>query len=403
MVINKISFLPRLIIGIILGIIVGLALPGWFGRILYTFTHIFGELLSYIIPLIIVSFISTSIASLGAKAGRFLAGTAGLAYLSSFAAGIAAFFISLAVISLIVEPGAAGDPEAVVLTPYLELNIPPVMGVVTALITGFILGLGINALRQKTRQVSYLFNVMEELRAIVVIVINKVIIPFLPFYIAGIFADMAATGEAFKTLSVFGQVFILIILMHLGYLVVKFSIAGIRTGNNPFKALKNMAPAYTTALGTNSSAATIPVSLRSAKSNGVSKRIAEFVVPFSANIHLPGSTITLVTCSVAVVVIGEGVPEFSKFLPFIIMLGVTMILAPGIPGGGVVAALGLMSSILGFTEPEQGLMLALYKAQDGLGTACNVTGDGALSMIVDSFSKNSSSGEAAAVYQAEGD
>ncbi len=399
---KKIGLLPRLVIGIIAGILIGLFFPEWFGRILYTFSHIFGEMLSYIVPLIIIGFIAPGIAELGAKAGRLLAGTAGLAYLSTIAAGIAAFFISLAIIPLIIDHGAAGDPDAVGLTPFLELEVPPIMGVMTALVTAFILGLGINTLRHVNSQ-NNLFNVMEEFRSIVVMVIKKVIIPFLPIHIAGIFADMAATGEAFKTLSVFGQVFVLILLMHLGYLLIQFSIAGTRTGKNPLKALKNMAPAYTTALGTMSSAATIPITLRSAKSNGVTERIAEFVVPLSATIHLAGSTITLVACSAAVVVLGNGTPEFGNFLPFIILLGVTMIAAPGVPGGAVVAALGLMSSILGFTEAQQGLMLALYMAQDGFGTACNVTGDGALSLIVDSFSGKSTAGEAVAADQVAGD
>jgi len=385
---KKIGLLPRLILGIIAGIVVGLVFPEWTGRILYTFSHIFGEMLGYIVPLIIIGFIAPGIAELGAKAGRLLAGTAGLAYLSTLAAGIVAFFISIAIIPMIIEGGAAGDPGAVGLEPFLRLDIPPIMGVMTALVTAFIFGLGINQLKHEKAQKS-LFHVMEEFRAIVVMVIKKVIIPFLPVHIAGIFADMAATGEAFQTLTVFGQVFLLIILMHLGYLTAQFTIAGTRTGKNPFKALKNMAPAYTTALGTMSSAATIPVTLRSAKSNGVSERIADFVVPLSATIHLAGSTITLVACSVAVIILGDGTPQFTNFLPFIMLLGVTMIAAPGVPGGAVVAALGLMSSILGFTEAQQGLMLALYMAQDGFGTACNVTGDGALSLIIDSFSRKS--------------
>ncbi len=382
---KKIGLLPRLITGILSGIIIGLWLPEWTGRILYTFTHLFGEFLSYIVPLIIIGFIVAGIAELGSKAGKLLAGTAGLAYASTIVAGIIAFFIAAAIIPVFIADGAAGDPDAVGLHPFLEISTPPIMGVMTALVTSFIFGLGINYLKHEKAQ-TVMFHFVEEFRAIIVLVISKVIIPLLPIHIAGIFADMAATGEAFQTLSVFARVFALIILMHLAYLVVQFSIAGARSGKNPFKALKNMIPAYTTALGTMSSAATIPVTLQSAKSNGVSERIAEFVIPLSATIHLAGSTITLVACSVAVVVMGGATPDFANFFPFIILLGVTMIAAPGVPGGAVVAALGLMSSILGFTEAQQGLMLALYMAQDGFGTACNVTGDGAISLIIDSYS-----------------
>ena len=382
---RKMGLLPRLIIGIISGIIIGLYLPEWAGRILYTFTHLFGEFLGYIVPLIIIGFIAAGIAELGAKAGKLLAGTAGIAYVSTIIAGLGAFFVGVVVIPLMITDGAAGDPDAMGLLPFIEINTPPIMGVMTALVTAFVFGLGINYLRNEKAQ-SYLYHVAEEFRAIIVLVITKVIIPLLPVHIAGIFADMAATGEAFQTLSVFARVFLVIILLHLGYLIIQFTLAGFRSGINPFKAIKNMIPAYTTALGTMSSAATIPVTLQSAKSNGVTERIAEFVIPLSATIHLAGSTITLVICSVAVIVLDGGSPELANFFPFIILLGVTMIAAPGVPGGAVVAALGLMSSILGFTEAQQGLMLALYMAQDGFGTACNVTGDGAISLMVDSWS-----------------
>ncbi len=381
---KKIGLLPRLIIGIISGVLIGLFFPEWVGRLLYTFTHIFGGLLGYIVPLIILGFIIPGIAELGSKAGKLLAGTAGIAYLSTLAAGIVAFFISIAIIPRIIADGAAGDPDAVGLTPFLELSIPPIMGVMTALVTAFIFGLGINFLRHEKAQEVF-FNFMEEFRTVIVGFIKKVIIPFLPIHIAGIFADMASSGEAFRTLQVFGQVFVLIILMHLGYLIIQYTIAGTRTGKNPFSAIKKMIPAYTTALGTMSSAATIPVTLRSAKSNGVSERVADFVIPLSATIHLAGSTITLVACAVAVLIIGDQTPQFLEFLPFIVLLGVTMVAAPGVPGGAVMAALGLLGTILGFTEAQLGLMIALYMAQDGFGTACNVTGDGAIALFIDSF------------------
>lgn len=383
---KKIGLLPRLIIGIISGVLIGLFFPEWVGRILYTFTHIFGGLLGYIVPLIIIGFIIPGIAELGSKAGRLLAGTAGMAYLSTLVAGIVAFLISIAVIPRIIGEGTAGDPDAVGLTSFIELSIPPIMGVMTALVTAFIFGLGINFLRHEKAQET-LFKFMEEFRSIIVGFIKRVIIPFLPIHIAGIFADMAASGEAFQTLRVFGQVFILIVLMHLGYLITQYSLAATRSGKNPFAALKKMLPAYTTAIGTMSSAATIPVTLRSVKSNGVSERVADFVVPLSATIHLAGSTISLVACSVAVIILGGSTPQFFEFLPFIIMLGVTMVAAPGVPGGAVMAALGLLSSILGFTEAQQGLMIALYMAQDGFGTACNVTGDGAIALFIDSFTE----------------
>lgn len=381
---KKIGLLPRLIIGILGGIFVGFLLPEWIGNILYTFTHIFGEFLGYIVPLIIISFIVPGIADLGQKAGRLLAGTAGLAYLSTITAGIIAFFISIMVIPTIITSGSVSEADASGLSPIIELEIPAIMGVMTALITAFIFGLGINYIRHEHAH-TLLFQGMNEFREIVILVINKIIIPFLPLHIAGIFADMAASGEAFHILGVFGQVFVLIVLMHVGYIVLQYSLVSLRTGINPFKAIKNMIPAYFTALGTMSSAATIPVTYRSALRNNVSDETADFVIPLSATIHLAGSTITLVACSVAVLIIGDQTPQFGDFLPFILLLGITMVAAPGVPGGAVMAALGLLSSILGFTEAQTGLMIALYMAQDGFGTACNITGDGAIALMVDSF------------------
>ncbi|MBM7539886.1 dicarboxylate/amino acid:cation symporter [Amphibacillus cookii] len=381
---KKIGLLPRLVIGILGGMLIGFQFPEWIGNVLYTFTHIFGEFLGYIVPLIIVSFIVPGIADLGKKAGRLLAGTAGLAYASTITAGMIAFFISMFIIPLIITDSAVAEGEAAGLSPIIELELPAIMGVMTALVTAFIFGLGINYIRHE-KSYTLLYQGMNEFREIIVLVIKKIIIPLLPLHIAGIFADMAASGEAFHILGVFGQVFILIILMHLGYILIQYSIAAMRTGVNPFKAMKNMIPAYLTALGTMSSAATIPVTHRSAKRNQVSDEIADFVIPLSATIHLAGSTITLVACSVAVLVIGNQTPQFIEFLPFILLLGVTMVAAPGVPGGAVIAALGLFSSILGFTEAQTGLMIALYMAQDGFGTACNITGDGAIALIVDSF------------------
>ncbi|MCC5925084.1 MAG: dicarboxylate/amino acid:cation symporter [Bacteroidetes bacterium] len=386
---KSLGLVPRLILGITAGILTGLYLPEWTGRALFTFTHIFGEFLSYIVPLIIIGFIAAGIAELGEKAGKLLAGTAALAYGSTLIAGVATFFIAALIIPMFISGGALSGGEGEGLTPFIQISTPPIMGVMSALVTAFVFGLGINHLRHE-RAKTTLFEFIEEVRAIIILVIKRIIIPFLPLHIAGIFANMAATGEAFETLQVFGRVFILIIAIHLLYLISQYTIAAIRSGKNPFVALKNMLPAYTTALGTMSSAATIPVTLQSVKSNGVSERVTEFVVPLLATIHLAGSTISLVACSVAVVILSGGTPEFSVFLSYIMLLGVTMIAAPGVPGGAVVAALGLMSSVLGFTDAQLGLMFALYVAQDGFGTACNVTGDGAISMIIDSFSDTKS-------------
>lgn len=383
---KKIGLLPRLILGIIGGILVGMFLPEWFQRLLYTFTHIFGEFLNYIVPLIIVSFIVPGIADLGKKAGKLLSSTVIFAYGSSVTAGLIAYFIGSRIVPGIVASGSVANPEDGGLASYLSLEIPPAFGVMTALVTAFILGLGINYLRHKNGDKA-LYNIVNEFREIVMLVINKVVIRFLPLHIAGVFANMAASGTAFETLSVFSRVFALVIAMHLGYLLLMYTAAGSLNNKNPLKAIKNMVPAYFTALGTMSSAATIPVTLKSVKENKVTEKIADFVVPLGANIHMAGSIITLVTCSMAVIAIQGGSISFGLYLPFVLLLGVTIIASPGVPGGSVMAASGLLTTVLGFGDASVALMIGLYLAQDSFGTATNVTGDGAISMLVDHVQK----------------
>ncbi|MCK8826772.1 dicarboxylate/amino acid:cation symporter [Natroniella acetigena] len=381
---NKLGLLPKLLLGILFGIIVGLFFPNWFARSFYTLTSIFGEFLIYIVPLIILGFIVPGIAELGDKAGKLLGITVGTAYLSTVIAGVIAYFIGSGILPTIIVDGAVQTAENGGIEPFLTIEMPPLMGVMTALITSFVLGLGISFIKGEN---NVLLDFMYEFREIIVLVIEKVIIPLLPFYIAGVFADMAVTGEVFETLGVFGQVFALVIILHIGYLILLYLLAGQRSGSNPFKSLKNMIPAYTTALGTMSSAATLPVTLKSAKKNDLSEEVADFVIPLSATIHLAGSTITLVLCSITVLLLYGAQPTLAEFLPFIMSLGVVMVAAPGVPGGAVMAALGLMTTILGFGDAQQALMIGLYMAQDGFGTACNVTGDGAIALIVDSISE----------------
>lgn len=225
----------------------------------------------------------------------------------------------------------------------------------------------------------------EEFQQIIEKVISYIIIPLLPFHIFGIFANMAYGGAVFEILSLFAVVFILIIIMHWVMLTGQYTTAGLLQKKNPFALIRTMLPAYFTALGTQSSAATIPVTLRQARKTGVKERVADFTVPLFATIHLSGSTITLVTCAIGVILLTGQAPSFGNFFPFILMLGVTMIAAPGVPGGAVMAAIGLLEVMLGFDETMVALMIALYLAQDSFGTAANVTGDGALANIVDRF------------------
>ncbi|GAB6158981.1 dicarboxylate/amino acid:cation symporter [Desulfotomaculum varum] len=388
---KKVGLLTRLIIGLALGIIVGYVSKeflqfDFFVRLLATFNGIFGGFLSYVIPLIIIGFVAPGIAELGKGAGRLLGLTTLLAYVSTIIAGTFAFLVGTGLLPKIVSAagGHASNPEEALVKGFFQVDMPPIMGVMTALITAFLFGLGMAAIKNKS-----MYQVTKDFQEIIEKVIQSVIIPLLPIHIAGIFANMTYAGEVVKIMKVFGSVFAIVIMCHIAFILLQYTVAGTVAGKNPITALKNMLPAYLTAIGTQSSAATIPVTLRSAKKNGISDGVADFAIPLCATIHLSGSTITLTMCSMAVILMSGGATSFNMMFPFILMLGVTMVAAPGVPGGAVMAALGLLQSMLGFNEAQLGLMIALYLTQDSFGTACNVTGDGAIALLADKFARGS--------------
>lgn len=371
----------KLVAGIVLGIMMGLYAPHWLTQILVTFKALFGQLLFFTIPLLILFFITSGIAALPRNSGKLLGRTLVIAYLSTIAAGTFAFLIAAVVIPML-APAAAdlASTQGVNLTPYIEMNIPPVFNVMTALALAFIFGLGITS-----TQATSLKQLSDQGRDIIQLLLTKIIIPFLPLYIAGVFAQMAAAGSVFVTLQTFGIVLIMALVLHWLWIVTLFVIAGLKAGKSPLSLIKNMLPAYFTALGTMSSAATIPVSLQATKNNGVKEDVANFTVPLCATTHLAGSTITIVSCAVAVMMMQNNldIPSLFTMLPFILTLGVVMLAAPGVPGGAVMSAVGLLGTMLGFGEGAIALMIALYMAQDSFGTACNVTGDGAIAVLVD--------------------
>ncbi|WLR51370.1 dicarboxylate/amino acid:cation symporter [Bacillus tianshenii] len=383
------GLLPRIILAIGLGILIGSFVPEWTIQLFSTFNGIFGNFLGFAIPLIIIGFIAPGIGQMGRGAGKLLSLTAGIAYLSTVIAGTLAFGTGSFLFPKFLQTGAflenIENPEEVLLSPFFEVEMQPIMDVMTALLLSFTLGLGIAALKSDALQ-----NVMIDFRSIIEKLISVIIIPLLPFHIFGIFANMTHGGQVAAIMSTFAKVFVVIIALHIVMLMIQYTTAGILARKNVFSLLKTMMPAYFTALGTQSSASTIPVTLRQTKKNGIRERIADFVVPLCATIHLSGSTITLVSCSMAVMFLNGQTPTFATLFPFILMLGVTMIAAPGVPGGAVMAALGLLQSMLGFNETMVSLMIALYLAQDSLGTACNVTGDGAIATIVDKLSPSKS-------------
>lgn len=384
---RNLGLLPKILLAIVLGIVIGAFSPEWAVKGLATFSGLFGNFLGFAIPLIIIGFIAPGIGELGKGAGRLLGMTTGVAYISTIIAGLLAYFVAVGLFPHILEVGGLvnqyANPEEALLKPYFTVDMPPIVGVMTALLLAFTFGLGAAVIKGNALQ-----KVMVDLREIVEKLIASVIIPLLPYHIFSVFANLTYGGQVTMILSVFAKVFVIIIALHLIYLLVQYSVAGQMGRKNPFTMLKNMMPAYFTAIGTQSSAATIPVTLRQTKKNGINEKIADFVIPLCATIHLSGSTITLVSCAMAVMMLNGMSTSLAVMFPFILMLGVTMIAAPGVPGGAVMAALGLLESMLGFNTTLTSLMIALYIAQDSFGTACNVTGDGAIAVITDRMSKS---------------
>ncbi len=375
----KIGLLGKIIIAIALGIGIGMFSPDWMVRIFLTFNGIFSQFLGFAIPLIIVGLVAPAISDIGNKAGKMLLITVAIAYGSTFFSGLVSYLTGASLFPDMIQSGAMHEvASAEELTPYFTVTIPPLMNVLTALILAFTLGLGMAATSSVT-----LKEATHDFERIMVKTIEAAIIPLLPLYIFGIFLNMTSAGQVFSILTVFIKIIGVIFAIHIGILILQFSIAGIFVRKNHFILLWNMLPAYFTALGTQSSAATIPVTLEQTRKNGVSEDIAGFTIPLCATIHMSGSTLKIVSCALALMVM-QGMPyDFGMFAGFICMLGITMVAAPGVPGGAIMASLGLLQSMLGFNQEALALMIALYIAMDSFGTACNVTGDGAISLIVD--------------------
>ena len=375
-----IGLLPRILIAIALGILFGNFLPTMSVRLFVTFNDIFSQFLNFSIPLIIVGLVTIAIADIGRGAGKMLFITALIAYGATLFSGFLSYFTGASVFPSLIETGAPLEKlsEAQGIPPFFSLSIPPLMNVMTALILAFTLGLGLAHIKGEA-----LKNAARDFQNIIVRMISAVILPLLPIYIFGIFLNMTHSGQVFSVLTVFIKIIGVIFILHIFLLIFQYCIAALFVHKNPFKLLGRMLPAYFTALGTQSSAATIPVTLTQTQKNGVSADIAGFVIPLCATIHLSGSTLKIVACALALMIM-QGIPyDFQLFAGFIFMLGITMIAAPGVPSGAIMASLGVLQSMLGFDEPAQALMIALYIAMDSFGTACNVTGDGAIALIID--------------------
>jgi Na+/H+-dicarboxylate symporter len=383
------GLVPRLIIGIVVGIILGSYAPEPLNRFIVTLSTFFSSFLKFIIPLMILSFVTMGIADLTQGAGKLLLITAAIAYGSTLIAGSCAYivavnlfphFITAELLDAITKTASNASLSA-----FFSLPIPPLLDVMSAVVTAFVVGLCISSMRGKELH-DALYNVFSEFSIIITTVLHNVIIPLLPLYICGTFIDLTVTGQTFSILQILWKVFLTVIIMHLICLAFQFVLSGAISKKSPLFIAKNQIPGYLSAIGTQSSAATIPVNLKCAEADGVSKEIRNFVIPLCANIHMAGSMITITSCVTAVLLIYKMPLNIGLILPFILTLGVAMMASPGAPGGSIMTALPFLP-IVGIASDSSiaSLLIALYITQDSFGTACNVSGDNAISIIVDTI------------------
>lgn len=380
------SLLFRVVIAIVLAVVCSFFFPEWLARIFATFNSLFGNFLGFFVPVLIFALITPAIAGLGRGAGKWLGITTAIAYSSTILAGFIAYAVARSVYpALLGGQRVAGDIADVAegdLSPYFDVEMPPPVEVMTALLLAFCLGLAMSVVKSET-----LYQASRELEQVVMKVISSFVIPLLPVFIFGMFLNLGMNDNLAQTFVLFGKVLLLSIGMTLVYLVIQYLVAGAVAGVNPIKALGTMLPAYATALGTSSSAATIPVTLRSTLKNNVDPNVAGFTVPLCATIHLAGSMTKIMLFAFAIVYMAGLDVSVGLAVGFVLMLGITMIAAPGVPGGAIMAAVGLLSSMLGFDDGQVALMIAAYIAIDSFGTAANVTGDGAIALVVNKFAR----------------
>ena len=388
----KIGLVPKLIIAIIVGILFGQFLPEGFCRFVVTLSGFFSTFLKFVIPLMILAYVTMGIADLSQGAGKLLLITVALAYGSTLIAGSASYLVSSNLFPHFMSEGALDQIAATAdasLTPYFSITLSPVMDTLSAVALAFVMGLCLSSMRGKEMGNS-LYNGMSDFSKIIDKVLHTIIIPLLPLYICGTFTDMTISGKTFAILSILWKVFLVVIIMHLICIAIQFCIAGAVSKKNPLTLIKNQIPGYTTALGTQSSAATIPVNLQCAETDGVCEQIRNFVVPLCANIHMAGSMITITACATAVCLMNQLPISLGTVVPFIMTLGVAMVASPGAPGGSIMTALPFLYMIFGAEAgdpngPICAIMVALYITQDSFGTACNVSGDNAIGVIVETI------------------
>ena len=374
----KDNLLFKLVTAIILGILLGLVANETIIGILMTVKEILGQIIFYCVPLIIIGFITPSIIDLRANATKMLGVTLLIAYLSSVGAGLFSILSGYAIIPKLNIPTEVESlrqlPELI-----LKLEIPPLLSVMTALVTAIIMGLAINWTKSENLE-----KLFQEFHRVILAIVNRIVIPILPFFIATTFAGLAYEGRITRQLPVFLSVIVIVIIGHWIWLAILYALGGVISKENPMEVIKHYGPAYVTALGTMSSAATMSVALECArKSKVLDKEVIDFVIPFGSTAHLCGSVLTEVffVMTISKILYGE-LPPFGNIMLFVILLGLFAVAAPGVPGGTVMASLGIVTGVLGFDTNGVALLMSIFALQDSFGTACNMTGDGAIALMV---------------------
>lgn len=380
---KKDYFLIKLFIGIALGIIIGIYSNEGIINVIQSIKYILNQVISFMVPLIVLGFIAPAITKMGDKASKMLGVILIIAYASSVCA---AFFSTIAGYTIIPNLNIPSNVEGLRKLPEIifKLDISPVFSVITALFLAICGGVAV----VKTKS-EYFKNLLNELNDIMLFLVSKVVVPILPIYIGTTFATLSYEGAIIKRVPVFLIVILIVIIGHFIWLALLYSIAGIISKRNPLRILKHYGPAYLTAVGTMSSAATLPVALQCAnKSDALDKDIVNFAIPMGATIHLCGSVLTetFFVMTISKLLYGS-IPSVGTMILFCILLGIFAVGAPGVPGGTVVASLGIIISILGFDNDGTALVLAIFALQDSFGTACNITGDGAIALMLQGIFK----------------
>ena len=373
------SLLLKLAIAIAVGAAIGAFAPDWVMRSLNCFRDTFGQFIKFFVPFIIIGLVTPAIADTGHAAGRTLLVTMGIAYASTLFAGYFAYGVSCGVFPAIMS-GGLHDAATRTFPAYFSVKIPPFMDVTAALAVAFIVGLGIVASKAETLE-----RAAHELRVIVSRALGTVFVPLLPYYVLATMADLAGSGRLTLVGGGCLKIMGVALATTTAVLIVQFTIAGIVARRNPFKALWTMLPAYLTGWGCCSSAATIPYTLAQTRKNGVSEETAELVIPLCANVHLAGSMANMVIYAAGLAVLAGDPLPFGAYTEYILMVSVTAVASPGVPGGVVLACASVAEAALGFSPERYAIMIAVYMALDGMGTACNLTGDGAIALLVDRF------------------